>query len=327
MRRHMKRTQGTSLALVAGLLVALVPPAAACDLHPLRTASAIEDDTPGLRLGIVEQWTHYGTLQNGDDEIANPDDQRLDSSITQVVAGYRFTERLGAELRLPIISRHYRRPTHDGGIENGSESGFGDLALLADVVAFRRDTTTSSFRVDVVGGLELPSGNPDRLGEELDEDHDHEGAGHDESGIHGHDLALGSGSVDGLLGLDLFWSRERAFFLASFFYGIRGEGAFDYRYANDLQWAAGPGVLVWRGTNGQAAMQALVSGETKGQDELRGETLEDTAATTLYVGPGFTVGWKQLEAEATVEVPVITHRTAVQIAPDVRVRGGMRWRF
>jgi len=74
-------------------------------------------------------------------------------------------------------------------------------------------------------------------------------------------------------------------------------------------------------------VQALVSGETKGQDEQQGKALEDTAATTLYVGPGLNLGWKQLEAEATVEVPVITHRTGVQIAPDVRVRGGLRWRF
>jgi hypothetical protein len=331
MRRYMTRAQSTPawrpIGLCAGLLVALARPAAPCDLHALRTASAIADDSPGLRLGVAEQWTHYGTLQDGDDEIGNPDDQRLDSSITQLVAGYRFTERLGVELRLPVISRHYRRPTHDGGIEDGSEAGFGDLALLADVVAFRRDTDTSSFRVNLVGGLELPSGNPDHLGDELEEHH-HSGADAEtESGIHGHDLALGSGSVDGLLGLDLFWSRERAFFLASLFYAIRGEGAFDYRYANDLQWAAGPGVLVWRGAESQVAVQALVSGESKGQDEQQGETLNDTAATTLYVGPGFNVGWKRLEAEATVEVPVVTHRTAVQIAPDVRVRGGLRWRF
>ena len=330
-RRYMNRAQlppaWRAIGSCAGLLVALVRPAAACDLHALRTASAIEDDTPGLRLGVGEQWTHYGTLQDGDDEIANPDDQRLDSSITQIVAGYRFTERVGAELRLPIISRHYRRPTHDGRMEDGDVSGFGDLALLADVVAFRRDTDTSSFRVDVVGGLELPSGNPDHLGDELEEHH-HPGASPEtESGIHGHDLALGSGSVDGLLGLDLFWSRERVFFLASILYAIRGQGAFDYRYANDLQWAAGPGMLVWRGAESQAAVQALLSGETKGQDEQQGETLNDTAATTLYVGPGFNLGWKQLEAEASVEVPVVTHRTSVQIAPDVRVRGGVRWRF
>lgn len=314
-------------ALAVGLLGALARPATACDLHSLRTASAIEDDSPGFRLGLAEQWTHYGTLQDGDDEIGNPDDQFLNSSITQVVAGYRFAERLAAEVRLPLIRRHFQRPKHHAGVETDSETGFGDLAVLADWTAFRRDTDASTFRVDVAGGLELPSGNPDRLGEEGGAHHHADADPETESGIHGHDLALGSGSVDGLVGLELFWARERVFFLAGLSYAIRGEGAFDYRYANDLQWAGGPGVLVWRGTNGQAAVQALLAGETKGQDEQDGRTLTDTAATTLFAGPGLHVGWKQFEGEVSVEIPVITHRTAVQIAPDVRVRGGLRWRF
>jgi hypothetical protein len=313
--------------LAAGCLAALARPGTACDLHSLRTASAIEDDTPGWRLGLAGQWTHYGTLQDGDDEIGNPDDQFLNSSITQVVAGYRFTERFAAEVRLPLIRRHFQRPKHHAGVETDSENGFGDLAVLADWTAFRRDTESSTFRVDVAGGLELPSGDPDRLGEERGAHH-HAGADPEtQSGIHGHDLALGSGSVDGLVGLDLFWARERVFFLAGFSYAIRGEGAFDYRYANDLQWTGGPGLLVWRSANAQVAVQALLAGETKGQDEQDGRTLSDSSATTLFAGPGLNVGWKQLEGEAGVEIPVVRHRTGVQIAPDVRVRAGLRWRF
>jgi hypothetical protein len=310
-----------------GVLAAFVPPASACDLHALRTTSAIADDTPGLRLGVAEQWTNYATLQDGDDEIANPDDQYLRSSITHVVGGYRIHERLGVELVLPIIYRRYRRPTHGGRIEDDAVSGVGDMALLADVVAFRRETADSIFRVDVLGGLELPTGNPDRLGEESAEGHHDDDAAHDASGIHGHDLALGSGSVDGIVGLGLSWSWRRAFFTGAVVYSIRGEGSFDYRYADDLQWEAGPGVLVWKGERLQATFQAALSGETKGQDEQRGRPLNDTGATTLYVGPGFDLGWDRLAAEVAVDVPVITHRTAVQIAPDLRVRGGVRWRF
>ncbi|HWP67571.1 MAG TPA: hypothetical protein VNO26_16860 [Candidatus Limnocylindria bacterium] len=323
------RTPGwRPLGLCAGLLAALACPAPACDLHMLRTGSAHEDDTPGLRLGLVEQWTHYATLQDGDHDIPDPDDQRLDSAITQLVARYRFTDRIAAELRLPYIHRDYRRPRPHGGIERGDVSGFGDLALLADVVAFRHETDASSFQVAVFGGLELPSGDPDRLREESEGHHAHDDTpGHTRNGIHGHDLALGSGSVDGIVGMDLFWAHERLVFLGSLAYGIRGEGSFDYRYANDLQWAAGPGVQVWRAPQGQAGLMAVLSGETKGQDELDGERLDDTAATTLYVGPTLRVDWMQLEAEVAVDVPVITHRTAVQIAPDLRVRGALRWRF
>lgn len=326
----MFRTHWTSVwrpfGLCAGMLAAAVPPAWACDLHALKTTSAIADDTPGPRLGIAEQWTNYATLQRGDDEIPDPDDQYLRSSITQVIGGYRFHERVGVDLILPIIHRAYRRPTPHGGIEDSDVSGVGDLALVADVVAFRRETADSIVRLDLIGGLELPTGDSDLLGEESEEHH-HTHVGVAETGIHGHDLALGSGSVDGLVGLGLSWSWRRAFFTSTLLYAIRGEGSFDYRYADDLQWDAGPGLLVWKGERLQAAVQAVLSGESKGQDEQDGHRLNDTAATTLYVGPGLDLGWDRLAAEVAIDVPVITHRTAVQIAPDLRVRGGVRWRF
>jgi hypothetical protein len=180
----------------------------------------------------------------------------------------------------------------------------------------------------LLGGLKLPTGDPDRLREEQAENHTHApGQGHPVSGIHGHDLALGSGSVDGIVGADLFWSWRRAFVGATLLYGIRTEGAFDYEYADDLQWAVAPGAVAWQGAESLVAVQAILTGETKGQDELDGRGLTDTSATTLYLGPGIQGGWKSLVAEAAVEIPVLTNRTGIQIVPDVRVRGGLRWRF
>ena len=79
-------------------------------------AGAIVDDTPGLRLGVAEQWTRFATLQRGDDEIRDPYDERLESSITQLVAEYRFTERLGVGLYLPVIDRTFRRVTPSGSV-------------------------------------------------------------------------------------------------------------------------------------------------------------------------------------------------------------------
>jgi hypothetical protein len=319
--------------LVSGFLAiaavaCLTRAAPACDLHALRTAGAIDDDAPGFRLGVTEQWTRYATVQNGDDEIRDPFGERLESSITGLLAGYRFTDRVGVELRLPVISRQFRRVTPSGAVEHDDESGIGDLALLADVVAFRRETDASRFRLGLVGGLELPTGDSGRLREEGDEDHAHEpGEGHPVSGIHGHDLALGSGSVDGLLGADLFWSWRRAFFTATLLYGIRSEGDFDFEYADDLQWSGGPGIVAWRGVESILAVQAVLSGETKGQDRLDGRRLGDTAATTLFAGPGVHVGWRRLVVEVVAEVPAVTNRTGVQIVPDVRARGGLRWRF
>jgi hypothetical protein len=118
--------------------------------------------------------------------------------------------------------------------------------------------------VNLLGGLKLPSGNPDFLGEELepvgapagpgvplrgvpqhstpggDDDHDDPPGRRLFGGIHGHDLALGSGSVDGILGASTYASYDRFFMTAVVQYAVRREGAFDYRYANDLTWFGCP---------------------------------------------------------------------------------------
>src|SRR5512145_1484763 len=111
-------------------------------------------------------------------------------------------------------------------------------------------------------------------------------ARHRESGVHGHDLALGSGSYDGIVGGSLAWSWRRFLVLASGQYLIRGEGAFDYRYANDLTWTVSPGVYALLSHTHSMAVQAVFSGETKGKDTQHAERLDDTAITALYLGPG-----------------------------------------
>jgi hypothetical protein len=147
------------------------------------------------------------------------------------------------------------------------------------------------------------------------------------SGIHGHDLALGSGSVDGIVGASLFWSWRRAFLRASGQYAVRREGRFDYRYANDLIWSCGPGAYLALRHDRTLALHAAFSGETKGKDTLAGTRLDDTAITSLYLGPGVSIAWRGLAAELAAELPLRQNNTSLQIVPSFRLRGGLVWHF
>ena len=211
-----------------------------------------------------------------------------------------------------------------------------DLSLLLNVQAFSTVTETSVFRLGLFGGLKLPSGNPNRLREELAEN----GHGHDdgpddgeESGIHGHDLALGSGSVDGIIGTQFFYSWRRLFATGAVQYLIRTEGFIDYQYANDLIWYGGPGVFLFLGHNlfdedYSLGAQFVLSGETKGKDTLQGASVDDTSITSLYIGPAATFTWAtSLSANIRADLPVIQNNTGLQIIPDYRIFGGFTWRF
>lgn len=63
-----------------------------------------------LYLAIGEQFTYFNTVQIDGREVANPTDQYLASSITQLVAGYSFTPRFALQVNVPLIYRSFQRP-------------------------------------------------------------------------------------------------------------------------------------------------------------------------------------------------------------------------
>src|SRR5205085_5591808 len=104
------------------------------------------------------------------------------------------------QVGVPIIYREFERP-EGFAIDRGHESGIGDLSLLGVFTPLRVEHMHSTFNWSVFGGLKFPTGDSDRLREELKEI---EIPGAPESGIHGHDLALGSGSYDEVIGTGMY---------------------------------------------------------------------------------------------------------------------------
>jgi hypothetical protein len=336
-----------SWALLAAVLAGGPRLARACDICAVYTATEQSESRAGPRLGVATQYTHYGTLQDGSEPVPNPFGQRLDSVITQVLLGWQLVPRLGVQVNLPFIYRTYRR-VENGWAVDGNTGGFGDMSILANALAYSTVHEHGLFRLNLLGGLKLPTGDSSLLGEELEEGGAvHAAAGASgaptlrprhaggagaaagtENAIHGHDIALGSGSVDGIVGGDMLLTYRRVFFSGLLQYAIRREGSFDYRYANDLAFESGPGVWLWLGHQGTVALQAVLSGDTKGNDTLAGVPADDTAVTTLYLGPRLTSTWgTSWSAEIAGELPVLRHNTALQAVPDHRIRAAAVWRF
>lgn len=341
------------------LLGWLAPPSSACDLCAIYTTTEGPKTHVGPEIAVGEQYTHFGTLQRDGERVTNPADEFLDSSITQILLGYQIVPRFGLRVVLPIISRTFRRATAHGA-QRGDESGPGDLSLIGDVNLYEWSDLSSIFQLAAFGGLMLPSGDSSRLKEESEEvaslpvgqypnralvrdgsgdlgslaRPNHETGEHDvASGVHGHDLALGSGSVDGILGAQAFFSWYKVFVSGSVQYLLRTEGDFHYRYANELLFQAGPGLFALSGHAERIgsytlAFQAVLSGESKGRDTSRGEKAGDTSITALYIGPRVSVGLgSSFSADLGGELPALQNNSELQIVPDYRLRGGITWRF
>lgn len=147
-------------------------------------------------------------------------------------------------------------------------------------------------------------------------------------GIGGHDLALGSGSFDGVVDTDFFARRGKVYLTASAQYGIRSEGDFGYQYANEWSWNSGPGYYLALKDDYTLSLQAIVSGETKGEDTRYGVNMDDTAITNVFVGPEINFTWQSnFSTEIGADLPVSIQSSGEQIVPTFQIHAAFTWRF
>ncbi len=343
------------LLVISGLgATALALPARACDLcgcytPQLETISAPDltgggrSWTSGLYGAVAAQFTYFNTVQIDGREVSNPTDQHLESSITQLVGGYTVNRRFAVQVNVPLIYRSFVRP-EGFALDRGTESGLGDISLLGKLVLFHLsssgtrevvfDDPKSPRMVEhepdftcsgvFIGGVKFPTGDSTRIREEFSET---ESEGAPVSGIHGHDLTLGTGSYDGVFGGQLSLRYRNFFFQQEVQFTLRGDGLHQYHFANDLSWSGGPGYYFLRTPRALVGLQAVVSGEHKDVDRFRGEAAEDTGITSVSVGPRLVASLGKVSAEVAVELPVLIDNTALQVVPDYRLSGAITVRF
>ena len=347
-----RRAKTFSLVNFAAMAFAIAT-ASACDLCGCYTPQmeAAVDPTSATQqtwrgnfyVAVAEQFTHFGTLQLDGREVSNPTGQYLDSSVTQFVAGYSITSRFSLQINVPFIYRSFERP-EGFAIDRGTESGLGDISLLGKFVLFNREIGGSaSLKFDdpknphfeshdpdftisamLIGGVKFPTGDTNRLKEEFNEI---VVPGAPESGIHGHDLTLGSGSYDGIFGGQFSVRAKSFFFQTDAQFNLRGAGAHQYRFANDISWSGGPGYYFVRNRETIVGLQFVCSGEHKDVDRFRGQPAEDTGITSVFLGPRFIVSHGKFSGELAAELPVSIDNTALQVVPDYRLRASFAVRF
>jgi hypothetical protein len=292
---------------------------------------------------LAEQFTHFGTLQLDGREVDNPAGQSLNSSITQLVGGYSFNSRFALQINVPLIYRSFKRP-EGFAIDRGTESGLGDVSLLWKFIVFHHtaaghgaldfddpknpqiQTHDPDFTVSalLIGGVKFPTGGTSRLKEEFNE---MEVPGAPISGIHGHDLTLGTGSYDAIIGSQTSLRYKSVFFQADAQLTLRGDGAHQYHFANDLSWSGGPGYYFIRNRQTIVGLQCICSSEHKDVDRFRGQAAEDTGITSVFLGPRVVASYGKFSGELAAEIPISIDNTALQLVPDYRLRASFGVRF
>ena len=306
-------------ALLASRLVA-------CDFCSCELPNMGIGNHTGWNFRVSEQFTHFGTLQQDGHSIANPAGERLDSSITQMIVGYDFAHALGVQLSVPLIARSFQR-WHNGALETGSVNGVGDVSFLAHWAPIHIQRSDFLLTARFFAGISLPTGDSDRVLEEGAES----GGGESEtvaSGIHGHDLALGTGSVSGIFGVDAHVQWKRCFAAVGIEGVARTKGAHGYTFADEMSWHGELGAFLVDCADFNLALAAECTGSSKGQDIFQGTRATDTSATFVFLGPKISATWgKRYHADVAVDFPLLRENSGVQAVPDYRISATVGIRF
>ena len=304
----------------AVLAAACAQPVFACDFCAVYAATEAQGNSgKGFFAGAAEQYTYFDTFQSGGHDQPNPDAEHINSLISQAFVGYNFNNRFGVQFNLPVIYREWSALPEGGGRVHGSEVGLGDALLIGNAHIYRRSTMDYSFSWNGMAGVKFPTGNSHFLKPELDDI---------AAGIGGHDLALGTGSYDGVIGTDISARWKRVFATASAQYSIRSEGTFGYQFANEISWTGGPGFYLALKDDYTLSLQGIVSGEYKPEDTIHGVATDDTAITSIFLGPRINFTWEsKLSAELGADLPVSIKSSGDQIVPTIRLHAAMTWRF
>lgn len=236
-------------------------------------------------------------------------------SVTQISLGYNVSDAAAAQINVPFIIRNYDKFERFKKISE-SESGFGDMSLTGTYSPYSYTDVNSRVFVAAVGGVKLPTGDTGSLNRVANED-----PSTADQRIQGRGLTLGTGSVDIPLGLVAYTRTGRLVSFASAQYTIRGEGAADYRFADDLLWTAAPGYLFLLGEEESLSVSAVLSGEHKGDDRLNGAALSKTSANNLYLGPElFYSMTNRVSLQLAMDFPVALDVGGAAVQPETRSR-------
>lgn len=320
------------LVVLSAVLFALGLPQSAfacdpCALYSLSRQQGLEARSVSLTLS--EQFTSYDA--KNERQYAGRNYERTKRySTTQLGIGYDLTSWLGLGLNIPVIYREFERVQNYRASED-DETGFGDIASLITVSPYSYHAADQTVLFTLASGVKFPTGDTGSLGDSVEPAPRSSVLAHHPVSISGADgrvLSLGSGSFDYIFASSGYYRQDRLFLLGYVQYTIRTEGDFDYRFANDLVWNAGPGGYLYVSDDATIGIQAALSGETKGKDRSRGEDVEGSAATTLYLGPTLLASFLQrYSAELTAEAPVYKDMDDANIEPDFRIRFSLGARF
>lgn len=275
----------------------------------------------GFTLGSVRlRVTREATLKEGTETVTDAKDQAVTTFEEDLTLVYGGTRNLTLGVTLPILQRRLRFDDAAGERRTITADGPGDLTLVGAYRFFRRDIERGTDQFSFLGGLKLPSGATD-----IEDSNLPRLQGGTERRLPP-SLQLGSGSVDGIVGLAAFINRDRLSFYGDVQGKLNTEGAQDFRAGNQLHYDLSADHVLLPGRNMFLILE--LNGVFKARAEQNDRAVRDSGGHVLFISPGIQyLPIPPLILEAGVQIPIFRDLNGHQLAPDWSLVVGLRYLF
>jgi hypothetical protein len=311
--------QGTR-QIAAGLLLAVLLLPRAVDAFPINAPNA-RTLFGGFTLGSARlRITRAATLKEGTQTVSDPADQAVTTFEEDIEVVYGATRDLTLGVTQPILERRLRFDDPAGERRTISADGPGDLSLVGAYRIYRRDVERGTTQVSFLGGLKLPSGATDIEDSNLPRLTGRPGTRLPP------DLQLGSGSVDGLVGLAVFHNMDRLSFYGDVQGKLNTRGAQDFRAGNNLFYDLTADYVFLPQRNMFVLLE--LNGVSTSRADQAGRTVRSSGDQLLFISPGLQyLPIPNLILETSVQLPIHRDLNGRQLAPDWSVVAGLRYLF
>jgi len=195
--------------------------------------------------------------------------------------------------------------SHNRVITTGSQaiSGLGDITLLAMYRLYQthKDSTLLVHTLQMGGGLKMPTGTFNEAN----------------SGSVNPSFQLGTGSWDYLLATEYIVRRKQLGLNTMLNYIIKTENQKNYRFGNQLNYAATFFYLYEKDVF-SFAPQIGLAGETYGSNYQHGQKLNKTAGNALFGKIGFELGRNAFSLGANAMLPIQQNLTGGNVEANYR---------
>lgn len=217
---------------------------------------------------------------------------------TQVWARIPVKENFQVSVLIPYHS--HNRATAIG---NQAISGLGDITLLVMYSLYQthKDSTFLVHTLQMGGGLKMPTGTFNEAN----------------SGTVNPSFQLGTGSWDYLLATEYIVRRKQFGLSTMLNYVIKTENQKNYRFGNQLNYAATFFYLYEKDTF-SFAPQLGIAGETYESNYQHGQKLPKTAGNALFGKLGFEVGRNAFSLGANAMLPIQQNLTGGNVEANYR---------